>query len=217
MEVVGVVAGVRNDLNDKAPQPHVYVPFGQEYRPGVTWHVRYTGSGRQADAAMLKAVRDTIRSVDPRLAVVSVQTMRHFHDEGLLLWMVKTTARLFGIFGGLALFLAVVGVYGVNAYVVAQRTREFGIRMALGATARDVLWMVLRQGLRMTGLGVGLGLVLALPIGLLLRSVLYEADAVDPLAFTVAPVCLALAATAACYLPARRATRVQPMAALRHE
>jgi predicted permease len=217
LEVVGVVAGVRNDLYDKAPQPHVYVPFGQQYRPGVTWHVRYTGTGRQADAAMLKAVRDTIRSVDPRLAVISVQTMRNFHDEGLLLWIVKTGARLFGIFGGLALFLAVVGVYGVNAYVVARRTREIGIRMALGATAREVLWMVLREGLSLTGLGVGIGLLLALAIGLLLRSMIYEADAIDPLAFTVAPLCLALAATVACYLPARRATRVQPMAALHYE
>jgi len=217
MEVVGVVAGVRNDLNDKAPQPHVYVPFGQDYRPGVTCHVRYAGSGREADAAMLKAVRDTIRSVDPRLPVISVQTMRNFHDEGLFLWFVKTAARLFGIFGALALFLAVVGVYGVNSYVVARRTREIGIRMALGATAPDVLWMVLREGLSMTGLGVGIGLLLALAIGLLLRSIVYGANAIDPLAFTVAPLCLALAATVACYLPARRATRVQPMAALRHE
>ncbi|HXP62708.1 MAG TPA: ABC transporter permease [Dongiaceae bacterium] len=217
MEVVAVVAGLRNDLNDKAPQPHVYIPFGQEYRAGGTWHVRYTGRGREADAAMLKAVRDTIRSVDPHLPVISVQTMRNFHDEGLLLWFVKLSARLFGIFGGLALFLAVVGVYGVNAFVVARRTREIGIRMALGATARDVLWMVLREGLCLTALGVGIGLLLALAIGLLLRSIVYEASAIDPLAFTVAPLCLGLAATVACYLPARRATRVQPMVALRHE
>ena len=192
-------------------------PSRREYRPGVTWHVRYTAGGAQAEAAMLKAVRDTIRAVDPRLAVISVQTMRNFHDEGLFLWFVKTAARLFGIFGGLALFLAVVGVYGVNAYVVARRTREFGIRLALGATTRDVLWMVLREGLSMAGLGVGIGLLLALAIGLLLRSIVYQADAINPLAFTVAPVCLALAATVACYLPARRATRVQPMAALRNE
>jgi predicted permease len=217
MEVVGVVAGLRNDLYDKTPQPHLYLPFAREFRHEVTWHVRYTGTGRRADAAMLKAVRDTIRSVDPRLPVISVQTMRNFHDQGLQLWIVKTAARLFGIFGGLALFLAVVGVYGVNAYIAARRTREFGIRMALGATAPDVLWMVLREGLSLTGLGVGFGLLLALAIGLLLRSMIYETNAIDPFAFTVAPLCLALAATIACYLPARRATRVQPMAALRHE
>ena len=217
MEVVGVVAGVRNEVGEKVPQPHVYVPFGQEYRSGMNLHLKLAHLDPKAEVAMLKTVRDTIRSVDPQLAVLSIQTLRRFHDEGLMLWFVRTGARLFAVFGALALFLAVVGVYGVKAYVVARRTREIGIRMALGATTRDVLWMVLRDGFTLAGAGLGIGLLLAVAVGLLLRSMLYEVRAVDPLTFTLAPLCLGAAAMLACYLPARRAARIHPMTALRCE
>jgi predicted permease len=207
MEVVGVVAGVRDDLNEKLPRPHVYVPFGQEYRSGVNFHVKITPLDGKGEASMLKTVRDTIRSVDPRLAVISIQTLSSFHDGNLLLWFVRTGARLFAIFSALALFLAVVGVYGIKAYFVTRRTREIGIRMALGATTRDVLWMVLRDGLRLTAAGLGIGLFLAVAVGLLLRSLLYDARAIDPLTFAVAALCLGTAALVACYFPARREHR----------
>jgi ABC-type antimicrobial peptide transport system permease subunit len=117
----------------------------------------------------------------------------------------------------LALFLAVIGIYGVKSYVVARRTREIGIRMALGANARKVLWMILGEGLVLTLSGITLGLLLALGVNFLLRSVVYGVGAFDPVAFTLAPLCLGLTALLACYLPARRATRVQPIAALRYE
>jgi ABC-type antimicrobial peptide transport system permease subunit len=149
--------------------------------------------------------------------VISIQTYKRFHEEGLVLWFIKTAARLFAVFGALALFLAVIGIYGVKSYIVARRTREIGIRMALGADARKVLWMVLREGLFLTGLGLAVGLALSVIVGLGLRGMIYGVQAIDPLAFTLAPLFLALAAVGACYLPARRATKVQPMAALRYE
>ncbi len=112
---------------------------------------------------------------------------------------------------------SISSIHGVKAYIVTRRTREIGIRMALGATRDNVLWMVLREGLGMTAAGLTLGLLLALAVGFGLRSMLYEVEALDPFAFTVAPLVLCAAAMLACYLPARRATRIQPMAALRCE
>ncbi|HWH71205.1 MAG TPA: ABC transporter permease, partial [Candidatus Sulfotelmatobacter sp.] len=217
LQIVGVVRGVKNELNEKTLQPHIYVPFGQEYRSGMNVQLRVASPAGPAQAALLKTVRETIRAQDPQLAVLSVQTYRRFHEEGILLWFAKMASRLFTLFGLLALFLAAVGIYGVKAYVVSRRTREIGIRMALGASARHVLWMVLRDGLRLTSLGLGVGLLLALAVGFGLRSFVYGVSAIDPFAFTVAPLSLALAALIACYLPARRATRIQPMAALRYE
>ena len=121
------------------------------------------------------------------------------------------------MFGGVALLLAIVGVYGVKAYVVSRRTREIGIRMALGASPRDVLWLVLREGLSLTAVGLALGLGLAALVGQLLSRMLYEVSAPDPFVFIAAPIVLAAAAMFACYLPARRATRVVPLTALRAE
>jgi predicted permease len=217
LEIVGVVAGVRDDLDDKAPKPHVYVPFGQDYRSAVNLHLRLRPMGAAAESAMLATVRQLIRSFDSHLAVISIQSFHQFHRDGVLLWFKKTAARVFCVFGFLALFLAVVGMYGVKAYVVARRTREIGIRMALGATRDKVLWMVLKEGIILAVVGLSLGLLLALVVGLLLRSMIYEVQAIDPLTFIGAPLCLAITTLLACYLPARRATKVQPMAALRYE
>ena len=217
VQIVGVVPGIRNDLTEKAPSSHVYVPFGQDYRSSINLHLRLKPLAPEGESAVLKSVRETIRATQPDLPLVSIQTMRRFHEEGLMVWFISTAARLFGAFGALALVLAVVGVYGVNAYIVARRTREIGIRIALGATARDVVSKVLKQALVLTAVGVGLGLVLALGLGFVLRSVVYGSQAIDPLAFTIGPLCLTVAALFACYIPARRAATIQPMAALRYE
>jgi predicted permease len=217
VQIVGVVPGIRNDLTEKAPSSHVYVPFGQDYRSSINLHLRLKPLAPEGESAVLKSVRETIRATQPDLPLVSIQTMRRFHEEGLMVWFISTAARLFGAFGALALVLAVVGVYGVNAYIVARRTREIGIRIALGATARDVVSKVLKQALVLTAVGVGLGLVLALGLGFVLRSVVYGSQAIDPLAFTIGPLCLTVAALVACYIPARRAATIQPMAALRYE
>ncbi len=124
---------------------------------------------------------------------------------------------MFSIFGGLALGLAVIGVYGVKAYSVARRTREIGIRMALGAQGKTVQWMILREGLAMVSGGLALGLLLAFATGKIVSSILFQVSATDPFAFTLAPALLATAALLATWIPARRATKISPMAALRTE
>lgn len=124
---------------------------------------------------------------------------------------------MFTIFGSVALFLAVVGVYGVKAYTVARRTREIGIRMALGATSRSTLWTILKEGMALTGVGIGVGLLLAFGVGRLLSTMLYEVSALDPLVFLGAALLLTVISLLACYVPAYRASRVDPMIALRYE
>ena len=158
-----------------------------------------------------------MREIDPAVPILSLKTFAQHLDGNFELWIVRAGAALFSIFGGLALALATVGIYGVKAYSVARRTREIGIRMALGAQRSAVMRMFMREGSIMLTCGVVLGLLLAAGTGKLLSGMLYEVGALDPLAFTVAPLVLAAAALLATWLPARRATRISPMAALRTE
>jgi ABC-type antimicrobial peptide transport system permease subunit len=144
-------------------------------------------------------------------------TMRAFHDRGVVLWSLRAAGRVLSVFGVLALLLAAVGVYGVKSYMVSQRTREIGIRVALGATRGDVLRLVLRQGAILTAAGLAFGLPLALLLGQVLGWLLFDVSPLDPLVFTISPAILALAAALACYLPARRAMRITPLDALRSE
>ncbi len=217
MEVVGVVPGLRHELFDKAPVAHVYVPFGRQFRSGMNVHLRLASHASTSEATTLQAARREIRAVDERLPVLGLQTMTHFRDSSVLYWVVKAGAWLFAGFGLVAVFLAVVGLYAVKSYVVARRTREIGIRIALGSTPGQVLWLVLKEGLALTGVGLVVGLWIAAGIGLLVGSMLYEVSAFDPVVFLVAPFLLASASLAACYLPALRATRIQPTVALRTE
>ena len=129
----------------------------------------------------------------------------------------RAAASVFTTFGALALFLAVIGLYGVKAYVVSRRTREIGIRMALGADRGNVLWLVLREGLVLTLAGLGIGLLLSVGTAQLLSSLLYEVSTLDPVVFILATLLLAASTLLASYVPARRATRVVPMVALREE
>jgi ABC-type antimicrobial peptide transport system permease subunit len=158
-----------------------------------------------------------VRETDPTLPVVGLKTFPQHLDANMQIWIIRTGATLFSVFGGLALLLAVVGVYGVKAYSVARRTREIGIRMALGAQPQGVQWMILREGIVMLGVGVVIGLLLAIATGRLLSGMLYEVGALDPVAFLTAPLLLGAATLVATWLPARRATRISPMAALRTE
>ena len=167
--------------------------------------------------AAADVIRRTVREVDATLPILSLNTFERHLDSNLQLWIVRAGATLFSVFGGLALGLAVVGVYGVKAYSVARRTREIGIRMALGAGRKTVQWMILREGFVMLGSGVVLGLLLAVATGKMVGSLLYQVGTLDPIAFTLAPLVLAAAAILATWLPARRATRISPMAALRTE
>ena len=213
--IVGVVTGVRHDLVDRTPVAHVYLPTGQHYRGHVYMHVRLAGEG--VETAMFGALREAIRAADPRLPVLQMLTLRQQRDRNLMLWAVNSGARLFSVFAAVALLLAIIGVYGVKSYVVSRRTREIGIRMALGATRSSVLWLVLREGLTLTLAGIGVGLLLAWGVARALSGLLYEVSALDPLVFAVAPVVLAASAMAASYVPALRATRVLPLTALRME
>jgi len=156
-----------------------------------------------------------VRDVDPSVPILSLGTFAQHLDSNLDLWLVRAGAALFSIFGGLALCLAVVGLYGVKAYSVARRTREIGIRMALGAQAGAVLRMIMGEGSIMLVSGVAVGLLLAIATAKILSGILYGVAALDPVAFTVAPLVLTAAALIATWLPARRATRVDPVQALR--
>jgi len=215
MEVVGIVAGTRHNMFDTTAGPHVFVPFGQRYRPTMTFHARVASSGPAAEAAALNAIRQQIRSVDSSIPIVLSSNMADYRDHGMSAWGVRMGAQMFAAFGIVAAFLALIGVYGVRAYLVARRTREIGIRMALGATRADVLRMVLREGMALVSVGLVLGVFLAFAAGMSLRGLIYQVSEYDPISFIGAAVLLTLAALLACYVPALRATRVAPTVALR--
>jgi predicted permease len=217
IEVVGVAPGIRESLIGSELSPHVFVPFGQGYQSNMNIHLRISARGKEAENALLHTVRREIRNVDERLPVLALKTLRGHLEGSIEMWIVRTGAWLFAILGSVALLLAIVGVYGVRSYTVARRTREIGIMMALGATARDVLRLILREGLALTLTGILLGLPLALVAGRFLGSMLYEVSGSDPLVLSAASVLLASISLAACYLPARRAALVSPTKALRYE
>jgi predicted permease len=212
-EVVGIVAGVQEDVFGEGLTPHVYVPFGQEYQADMTIHLNTTRQG----VDFLESLRREVSAVDSRLPVIELRTMRTHLEASFDLWVVRTAARMFTIFGSVALVLAMVGLYGLRAYTVARRTREIGIRLALGAKPGDAQRMILREGLVITSVGVVAGLGLSLLAGKLLASVLYKVSGVDPLVFVTATVVMGGVSLLACYLPALRASRVDPMVALRYE
>jgi hypothetical protein len=213
MQIVGIAPPIREEVTDRGIQPHVYVPSGRHYRTTLNVHVKIAP---QADTlAALGAIRTAVAGVDAQIPVVTLTTMRAFHDRGLALWVLNAGGTMFAILGVLALALAVVGVYGVKSYVVSNRTREIGIRMALGADRGAVLWLVLRQGLVLTGAGLALGLPLAVGLSMVLNSVMWGFTRFDAPVMLGAPVVLAASALAASYVPARRATRIAPMRALR--
>jgi predicted permease len=213
--IVGVAPGLRQSLWDKAPSAHLYLPSGSVFRSTVYVHVHFRPGVSTADG--LQVLRREIRSADESLPILAVQTLAEYRDTTTTYWAVRTFARVFSIFGGLALFLAVVGTYSVKAYLMSKRTREIGIRMALGSTPGQVISLVLREGLGVNLAGLVFGLLLALGIGRAVSSLLYNVSAFDPVVFTVTPLALVAAALTACYLPARRAARVAPLAALRIE
>jgi predicted lysophospholipase L1 biosynthesis ABC-type transport system permease subunit len=217
IEVVGVAPDIRESLVGSELSPHVFVPFGQAYQSNMNIHLRTLVRGPEAENALRHTVRREIRSFDERLPVLGLETLRGHLEGSIEMWTVRTGAWLFTILGSVALFLAIVGVCGVRAYTVARRTREIGIRMALGATALEVLRLVLREGIALTLTGVLLGLPLALAAGKLLGSILYEVSGTDLLVLSTSSTVLALISVAACYLPARRAALVEPTTALRYE
>jgi predicted permease len=217
IEVIGIAANSRSTMFEKQPRGAIYVPFARGYQANAFFFIQFASLNNGNVSAMADAVRRTLREVDPALPVLGLKTFAQHMDANMEMWMVRTGAVLFSVFGGLALLLAIVGVYGVKSYSVARRTREIGIRMALGARREAVQWMIVREGAFMLAGGVAVGLLLAIATGKLLSGMLYEVGALDPVAFSTAPLLLGAATLIATWLPARRATRISPMAALRTE
>jgi hypothetical protein len=217
MEVVGIVNWHRHEVQNESPQRRLFVPLAHGYNGNVYLHVRCTSTDRRAVAAMIPTVRQALRNVDSDLPILKITPFTDIMEKSVGLWIVRLGAVLFGIFGVIALLLAVVGVYGVKSYAVARRTREIGIRMALGAHPRDVFSLIMKQGALQTAFALGIGLLLSLAAGRLLMQILYQVSPADPAALLISSGLLSSAALLACYLPARRATKVSPMTALRTE
>ncbi len=215
--IVGIVSQHRHEILTEEMPRRIYAPLAQAYNGGVTLQVRLNRNDRAAVVAMIPTIRQTLRQVDPNMPILRVEPYENIVEKDVGLWAVRFAAILFGIFGGIALLLAAVGVYGVKAYAVTRRTREIGIRMALGADRRDVFGLIMKQGALQTAFALGVGLLLALALGRVLAKMLYQVSPSDPVALVTASVLLGAAALLACFLPARRAMRVTPMTALRTE
>ena len=215
IEIVGIVPHTRASLFEKDPSGAIYLPFAGGFQSNVFFHVKFARNTARNAATTTDLLRRTVRDADSTIPILELRSFSQHLDANLQLWLVRAGATLFSVFGGLALGLAVLGVYGVKAYSVARRTREIGIRMALGAQASAVLKMIMREGSIMLASGVAVGLLLSMAIAKIVSGILYEVGALDPIAFTAAPLILAAAALVATWLPARRATQINPIQALR--
>jgi predicted permease len=208
-EVVGVAADVRNNSLAQETQAQLYLPFPQLPWGNMNLLVRTAVAPR----SVISAVRTQISAVDPDQPVTSIQTVDELMDSSRA--QPRFTMLVLGIFSATALALAVIGIYGVLAYSVAQRRQELGIRLALGAERGDILRLVVRQGLILAIAGIAIGLIAALLLTRLISGMLYKVGALDLTTFALAPLIFLFIALLASYLPAQRATKVDPMEALR--
>jgi predicted permease len=218
-EVVGVVGDVKSHL-DRPAEPTTFVPAAQA-KLGTSklfegWFPRSIVVRTAGEPLLLnQALREAVAATDPLVPTGAIRSMDQVLSRSLALR--SFMMMLLSIFGGLALVLASVGIYGVIAFAVTQRTREIGVRMALGARPADVLRMVLKEGLKLVAVGVMLGIGAALMLTRLLEDMVYGVKVRDPLIFALVNLLLVVVSLAACYVPARRATRVDPLEALRYE
>jgi predicted permease len=210
IEVVGIARDSKYNLIGEDPTPFIYQPLSQVYQPQVSLFVKAA-----RPQTVLGPLRGEVQQIDRNLPLTGIFTLPEIFDQAL--WAPKMGASLLGIFAGLSLLLAGIGIYGVMAYSVSQRTRELGIRLALGASPNDVVHMVVWQGFRLTLMGVAAGLVASFFATRLITSMLFNVSATDVMTFVTVPLVLAFAAIGASYLPALRATRIDPIAALRDE
>jgi predicted permease len=211
--IVGIAKDSKYHRVTEGPQPYFYIPIRQIFRPeyGLTFHVRTSGSVREA----IQSIRSETAAIDPALTIFDAQPMTEYIAASL--FGAKIAATLLSVLSAVGLVLAAMGLYGVLAYSVAQRTQEIGLRMALGAGPVQVLRLIVKQGLQLTFLGVSVGTVVSLALGRFLASLLYGVKPADPLTFVSVWLVLTVIALLACWIPVRRATQIDPMAALRYE
>jgi putative ABC transport system permease protein len=210
-EIVGVVNDTKEAGLGTPTRPEIYVPFAQRPRSAMTL-IAHTDAGPEQLAGGMRAA---VQAVDPDQPVYRINTMEKFFSAQVA--VPRATMFLMGALGVAALILAAIGIYGVMAHAVTQQTHEIGIRTALGATQRDVLRLVMGQGVTLTLIGVVIGLVGAFALTRLMTSLLFGVSATDPATFSVIALLLTGVALFACYIPARRATKVDPLSALRYE
>ena len=210
-EIVGIVGHVKSQSLDAESRPQYYVPVDQRPESSMLLAVR-TADG---PSSLAPAVRGLIRSLDKDLPVYRVTTMEQLVAASMA--QRRFSMLLLGVFALIALLLAAVGLYGVTAYSVTQRTHEIGLRVALGAQRSDVLKMVVGEGMLLISVGIALGLIASFALTRLLRTLLFGVSGTDPLTFVAITLLLTLVALLACYIPARRATKVDPLVALRYE
>jgi putative ABC transport system permease protein len=211
LEVVGVAKNSKYNNIRESPLPFLYLPVEQHYVSGLTLHVRTVNN----PADTMPGIRREVQTLDPDLPLFRLRTMNE--HMGVALIEQRMSALLLGIFGLLALILASVGLYGVMAYSVSQRTRELGIRMALGANPGGILKLILKQGLRLTLIGLTIGLAGSFALTRFLASQLYNVSATDLITFALASSVLTVVALLASFIPAWRAARVDPLVALRYQ
>lgn len=211
IEVIGVVKTGKYRALAEDPKPYYYSPMSQRGPNPMTLAVRTSGDPR----AVVSSIRNEVQTIDPRIPLFGIKTMPEHLTWAL--WAPKLGASFSLAFGVVALMLSAIGLYSVMAYVVSQRTREIGIRMALGAQHSEVLKLITSQGMKLAAVGLVIGLVLAFGVSRALSAILIGVSPWDAIPFIVVPALLALVALIACLLPARRATRVDPVVALRYE
>jgi len=209
-QVVGIVKDSKYNFIGEDPTPYIYQATTQVYQPQLSLFVKGA-----RPTTILGTVRGEVQQMDKNLPLTGVFTLAEIFDQSL--WPPRMGASLLAVFAGLSLVLAVIGIYGVMAYSVNQRRRELGIRMALGASRRDVVRLVVVHGLRLTLMGVIVGLFVSFAASRLVASMLFSVSPTDAVTFAFVPLMLAAAALGASYIPARRATRIDPMVALRYE
>jgi macrolide transport system ATP-binding/permease protein len=210
-EIVGVAKTGKYRSIGEASLPYIYLPLGQNLAPRLTLIMRTAGDPAELSAAL----RAEIQAMDRNLPVFDVKTMTEHIGEALS--QERLIATMLGIFGSLALVLSTVGIYGLMSYSVSQRRREIGVRMALGARSQDILRLIVSRGLMLTSIGIAIGLAAAIALTRVAGGLLFGISATDPITFAVVSMILAGVALGACFVPARRATKVDPMVALRYE
>jgi putative ABC transport system permease protein len=206
---------VKHGLFNNRPEAHIYVPSAAADTTRMFVHAR-AAAGQTGDS-IVRTVREQLRAADANLPVTFVKSFRVHHEGSAKVWVLRAAAKMFLTLGLAGTFVAVIGLYGVRSYLVSRRTREFGVRMAIGASRADVLSLVVRETLATTLVGLTIGLCLAVLLGWGLRAAIYQISPFDPVTLGAATGILAISSLVASIIPARRAANILPMTALRND